>query len=647
MLKPLLEAPRKVKRAVSLTYDTFAIITAIYLSVCLRLGVLWLTVGTPELYTFAITVIVSLIAFIKLGLYRAILRYMAQQAMVSIAVGVCISSIALATSSFFTHSFIPRSVPIIYIFTALFFIGMPRLLIRSAVLLMYRTNNPHTSENAIIYGAGYSGFQLVNAIHGTHYRIVGFIDDNPKLYGTLLQGFPVLSPQNLPEIIKEHGVTTVLLALGGAPRSKRARIIKALESLGVGVKTVPPIQEILTGKSGIADFKDVEIEDLLGRDPVHPIRHLMHACITQKVVMVTGAGGSIGSELCRQIIRQKPKRLVLFELNEYSLYKIQQELKSELGPTQAAIELTPIIGSVQNQDRLEAVMTTFNVQTVYHTAAYKHVPLVEHNIIEGVKNNVFGTWYCAEAAIHAGVESFVLISTDKAVRPTNIMGTSKRVAELILQSLSQHQSATRFTMVRFGNVLGSSGSVVPLFRQQIKQGGPVTVTHPEIIRYFMTIPEAAELVIQAGAMGKGGDVFVLDMGEPVKILDLAKRMIKLSGLDIKDANHPDGDIEIHFSGLRDGEKLFEELLIGGNISSTEHPRILRAIEKSLTWHQTQTLLKNLNQACRHYECDEVKKLLQRAPTDFSPQGTEDVVWRHRKAANLKLVAVAPAPPARH
>ncbi|MEJ2442917.1 MAG: nucleoside-diphosphate sugar epimerase/dehydratase [Exilibacterium sp.] len=614
MLKPLLEAPRKVKRAVSLTYDTFAIITAIYLSVCLRLGVLWMTVGAPELYTFAITVIVSLIAFIKLGLYRAILRYMAQQAMVSIAVGVCISSIALATSSFFTHSFIPRSVPIIYIFTALFFIGTPRLLIRSAVLLMYRTNNPHTSENAIIYGAGYSGFQLVNAIHGTHYRIVGFIDDNPKLYGTLLQGFP---------------------------------IIKALEFLGVGVKTVPPIQEILTGKSGIADFKDVEIEDLLGRDPVQPIRHLMHACITQKVVMVTGAGGSIGSELCRQIIRQKPKRLVLFELNEYSLYKIQQELKSELGPTQAAIELTPIIGSVQNRDRLEAVMTTFNVQTVYHTAAYKHVPLVEHNIIEGVKNNVFGTWYCAEAAIHAGVESFVLISTDKAVRPTNIMGTSKRVAELILQSLSQRQNATRFTMVRFGNVLGSSGSVVPLFRQQIKQGGPVTVTHPEIIRYFMTIPEAAELVIQAGAMGKGGDVFVLDMGEPVKILDLAKRMIKLSGLDIRDTNHPDGDIEIHFSGLRDGEKLFEELLIGGNISSTEHPRILRAIEKSLTWHQTQTLLKNLDQACRHYECDEVKQLLQRAPTDFSPQGSEDVVWRHRKAANLKLVAVAPAPPARH
>ncbi|MEJ2446220.1 MAG: nucleoside-diphosphate sugar epimerase/dehydratase, partial [Exilibacterium sp.] len=586
----------------SLIYDSVAVTAAIYLSVCLRLGVIWQDLDHAEVYTFAITIGVSLIAFIKAGLYRAILRYMAQQAMASIAVGVCISSVALATSSYFTHSFIPRSVPIIYIFIALFFIGTPRLFIRSAVLLIHRKSKRDT-ENALIYGAGYSGYQLAISIHGTNYNIMGFVDDNPKLKGTLLQGLPVYDATNIRHLIEKHRITQVLLALGNTPRSKRSQIIASLESLGVTVKTIPPLQDILSGKASVENIKDVEIEDLLGRDPVQPIESLMHACITHKVVMVTGAGGSIGSELCRQIIRQKPKRLVIFELNEYSLYKIQHELENEMIAEEGQIELTSIIGSVQNPDRLEAIMATFNVQTVYHAAAYKHVPLVEHNIIEGVKNNVFGTWYCAEAAIRAKVESFVLISTDKAVRPTNIMGTSKRVAELVLQALAQRQNTTRFTMVRFGNVLGSSGSVVPLFRQQIKQGGPVTVTHPDIIRYFMTIPEAAELVVQAGAMGKGGDVFVLDMGEPVKILDLAKRMIKLSGLEIKDANHPNGDIEIHFSGLRDGEKLFEELLIGCNASSTAHSRILRAIKKSLTWRQTQILLNNLEQACRHYKCD--------------------------------------------
>src|SRR5690606_1303120 len=347
--------------------------------------------------------------------------------------------------------------------------------------------------------------------------------------------------------------------------------------------------------------------------PVQPDPELLHACITGKSVMVTGAGGSIGSELCRQIIRQAPRVLVLYELNEYNLYRIAKELELEIACANSDIRLVSLLGSVQDPGRLETVMKTFAIQTVYHAAAYKHVPLVEANIVEGIRNNVFGTLRCAEAAIKTNVESFVLVSTDKAVRPTNIMGASKRMAELLLQSLAQEHVVTRFTIVRFGNVLGSSGSVVPLFRQQIQQGGPVTVTHPDVTRYFMTIPEAAELVIQAGAMGSGGDVFVLDMGEPVRILDLATRMINLSGCTIKDEKNVDGDIEIHYTGLRPGEKLYEELMIGDKVSGTEHSRIMRAEEKSLDWAATQRLLLDLEAACAHYNCILVKELLLRAP----------------------------------
>ena len=352
--------------------------------------------------------------------------------------------------------------------------------------------------------------------------------------------------------------------------------------------------------------------------------------------MVTGAGGSIGSELCRQIIKQNPKCLILFELNEFALYNIEQELRGEVTKSFSdAIELVPLLGSVQNQARLESIMSAFGVQTIYHAAAYKHVPLVEHNIVEGVRNNIFGTWYCAEAAIAARVESFVLISTDKAVRPTNIMGASKRMAELVLQALAQRQKETRFTMVRFGNVLGSSGSVVPLFREQIKNGGPVTVTHPDIIRYFMTIPEAAELVIQAGSMGLGGDVFVLDMGEPVKIVDLARRMIHLSGLEIKSEEYPNGDIEIQYTGLRPGEKLYEELLIGDNVSGTDHPRIMRAEEVSLNWSDAQQLLTQLSYACDNYKCATIRDLLLQAPTGYhSPGAMGDFVWM-RKEQSIK------------
>jgi FlaA1/EpsC-like NDP-sugar epimerase len=489
-------------------------------------------------------------------------------------------------------------------------------------------------EPVIVYGAGYTGHQLRLALKASNYKVVAFVDDDLARQGSVFANVKVQSPEQLPQLLQKHGAKRVLLALGNTPHSRRAKIIKRLEPLGVSVQTAPAIADLISGRARVEHIRDVDIEDLLGRDPVKANTSLLSACITNKVVMVTGAGGSIGAELCRQIILQAPKRIVLFELNEFSLYRLESELRHILSQQPFTVQITPLLGSVQREHRVETVMRTFGVQTVYHAAAYKHVPLVEHNIVEGVRNNVYGTWYTAEAAIRAGVESFVLISTDKAVRPTNIMGASKRMAELVLQGLSNRQTSTRFTMVRFGNVLGSSGSVVPLFRQQIKQGGPVTVTHPEIIRYFMTIPEAAELVIQAGAMGTGGDVLVLDMGEPVKIVDLAKRMVHLSGLTVKTPEQPEGDIDITYTGLRPGEKLYEELLIGSDVSGTIHDRVMRAEEFCLSWADTEHLLHELDQACHTYACDRVRELLMRAPTGYtSNEALGDAVWLHKTSTS--------------
>lgn len=636
MLKALFESKRSTKRAISVLYDACAIALALYAAICLRLGTFTFDITGKELTTLGITIVVSIAVFIRLGLYRAILRYMTIPAITSIMTGISISSLALAASSFFTHSFIPRSVPLIYISTAFLFIGTPRFFVRSIVTLLYHDNKTD-QETVIIYGAGYTGHQLALSLQTTPFKPMAFVDDNPKLKGSLVAGLKVYRPKQLMQLAKEHSVKKVLLALGNASRSERTTVIKQLEPLSITVQTIPDLNDILTGKARIEDIQDVEIDDLLGRDPVAPNKELLHAFIKDKVVMITGAGGSIGSELCRQILHQEPTYLILLELNEYSLYKIEQELQKILKAYDGKTELIPLLGSVQNRPRLESIMSTFGVHTIYHAAAYKHVPLVEHNIVEGVQNNVFGTWHCAEAAIKAGVESFVLVSTDKAVRPTNIMGASKRVAELVLQGLSERQASTRFTMVRFGNVLGSSGSVIPLFREQIKQGGPVTVTHPDITRYFMTISEASELVIQAGSMGKGGDVFVLDMGEPVKILDLAKRMIRLSGLEFKDANYPEGDIAIQFSGLRPGEKLYEELLVGGNTSGTEHPRILCAEEKALSWNETQTFLNKLDNTCQNFQCDLIQNLFMTTPIDYFPTIKElhDSVWLYKSSSTTK------------
>ncbi|BFM11820.1 nucleoside-diphosphate sugar epimerase/dehydratase [Simiduia litorea] len=490
------------------------------------------------------------------------------------------------------------------------------MLMRSIVALI--NGGSQNTTNVIVYGAGETGCQLVRSLGATNYHAVAFVDDNPTIQGSVIYGLKVYNPKKAQELIVRYNAKITLLALGGAGRNQKSKIIKQLEDLGTAVKTIPPIHQIVEGTAKISDLQDVSIEDLLGREPVAAEPKLLSRCIKNKVVMVTGAGGSIGSELTRQILNLKPAKLILFEISEFSLYTIEQELiqNCKAKGSKCKTEIIPILGSVQNLPHLKQTMRTFQPNTIYHAAAYKHVPMVEHNIVEGVKNNIFGTWNCAQAAIDVNADSFVLVSTDKAVRPTNVMGTTKRIAELVLQALAKHQNKTRFTMVRFGNVLGSSGSVVPLFRKQIKSGGPITVTHPDIIRYFMTIPEAAELVIQAGSMGMGGDVFVLDMGEPVKIADLAVEMIKLSGLTVCSAENPNGDIAIEYSGLRPGEKLYEELLIGDNVSGTEHKRIMRAEEKSLSWKDTEALLTALNSACAAYDGVTIKQLLLDAPTDY-------------------------------
>lgn len=643
MLGRLFEAPRSTKRIISLAYDCTALSFALYFSICLRLGRFDITLGSLEFLSLGITLAVSLIAFIQLGLYRAILRFMAHQALIHVALGVFISSAALAASSFFLNSAIPRSVPIIYAFAALFFVGTPRLFLRSVVLLLDKKTRHLTKEKVVIYGAGNAGYQLANELQGSKYKVVGFVDDNPKLHKTLLRGLTVYKPEKLHKLIKRLNVQHILLALGNTPRSKRAVIVNKLEPLGISIKTMPAMNDVLSGKAKIEDIKDVDVEDLLGRDPVKPIPKLLDACIKDKNVLVTGAGGSIGAELSKQILKHSPRKLILFELNEFNLYKIEQALKDQLSTQAKSTELIFLIGSVQNKDQLNNLFKNESIDTVYHAAAYKHVPIIENNLIEGVKNNILGTWFCAEAAIEAKVSSFVLISTDKAVRPTNIMGATKRVAELVLQALSKRQSSTRFTMVRFGNVLGSSGSVVPLFRKQIKKGGPVTVTHKDITRYFMTIPEAAELVIQAGSMGTGGDVFVLDMGDPVKITDLAVRMIHLSGLTLKDEENPTGDIEIHFTGLRPGEKLYEELLIGEDVSGTHHPRIMRAEELSMEWEDMKELLTQFIESCRAYNHEIAKASLLSAPTGYknnSEAQTHEQESSSAKEVDLKAKVIS-------
>jgi len=624
----ILNLPRYQKRVISVVTDSVFIFLALWLSICVRLETFYIPNNKLVFGSFALTVVVTIAVFIRLGLYRAVIRYLSNHALIAVVSGVSVSALIFSASSFLLKAPVPRSAPFIYWGLALLFVGGSRMLVRSYVNQTKRK----LKEKVIIYGAGTSGIQLANALfQGEEFQPVAYVDDNKTRQGSVFQGLRVHSPAQLSKLIEKHGVNKLLLAIGGAPHSQRSLILRYLEPLAIQVQTIPNMAEVISGRAKIEEIKDIEIEDLLGRDPIAPDDELLNAFIKDKVVMVTGAGGSIGSELCRQIIQHKPKALVLFELSEFNLYAIHHELQTLVNECQFDVELKPVMGSVQREHRLEVIMSTFNVQTLYHAAAYKHVPLVEHNVVEGVRNNIFGTWYAAEAAIKAKVETFVLISTDKAVRPTNVMGASKRMAELVLQSISKRQNTTRFCMVRFGNVLGSSGSVVPLFRKQIKKGGPITVTHPDIIRYFMTIPEAAQLVLQAGNMGVGGDVFVLDMGAQVKIADLAKKMVHLMGLEVKDEDNPEGDIAIAYTGLRPGEKLYEELLIGDDPQGTGHPRIMKAQELSLKWEEVSDVLDRLDTACHTFDCDKVRAILEETPLGFAPSSNmEDLVWKQEK-----------------
>ena len=456
--------------------------------------------------------------------------------------------------------------------------------------------------------------------------------DNDNLWGSVLNGLEVQPPPSLSSLVEELDVSRVLLALPSTSRRRRRDILLKLESLPVHVQTIPDITDLVTGRAKVDSIQDVDVEDLLGRDPVPPVPELLDACIRGKAVMVTGAGGSIGSELCRQIARLGPRCLILLEISEIALYNIENQLRNLKESESLDFELVPLLGSAHHKPRVRSVMTSYGVNTVYHAAAYKHVPIVEHNLLEGVHNNVFGTLHTAAAALEANVDTFVLISTDKAVNPTNTMGATKRFAELVLQAMQDRSDRTTLCMVRFGNVLASSGSVVPLFRDQIQQGGPVTVTHPDIIRYFMTIPEAAQLVIQAGSMAQGGDVFVLDMGKPVLIRDLAYRMIHLMGLTVRDDNEPDGDIEIHYTGLRPAEKLYEELLIGNDVVGTRHERIMRAAEAFIAWDELEPRIRSLWDACQLGDCETARGLLLDTVTEYQPSNDiDDLVWRRRKA----------------
>lgn len=615
-----LDRPRSTKRIISILIDYLVVIFALWLAYSLRLSRVYIP-PVDQLWLFLFAPLIAIPIFIKLGLYRAIVRYIGLDVIWTILKAVILFTLIFATVVVLAGSaagLVPRTVYVINALLLVSFIGGLRVYARALFISRHshsKTELERYIPPVLIYGAGQAGAQLAALLRmGRQMRPIAFIDDEPTLYKQQINGLAVYRQKDLVKLIDRHKIRDILLAMPSASRSRRNEILQSLEKYPVHIRTLPDLTDIAEGKLEVSDIQEVDIADLLGREPVPANQNLLHANITHKTVMVTGAGGSIGSELCRQIIKLAPAKLILFEISEYALYRIEQELRN----ADTDITLITMLGSVVDTQRLTTVCQRFAVQTIYHAAAYKHVPMVEKNSSEGIRNNVFGTLHCAQAAIAAKVETFVLISTDKAVRPTNTMGASKRMAELVLQALANH-SETRFTMVRFGNVLGSSGSVVPLFREQIAKGGPLTVTHPDIIRYFMTIPEAAELVIQAGALGKGGDVFVLDMGVAVKILDLANRMIHLSGFAVKNATNPDGDIEIIFTGLRPGEKLYEELLIGENVSVTEHPKIMRAEERVIDWVDLEPILQALQQATEKADYSAIRDLLLTHVDGFAPQ----------------------------
>ena len=660
----LLGLRRRHKRLLQVTADVVLVWLALWLAFVVRLGTddLVYPLG-GHAWLFGLAPVLAIPLFVRFGMYRAVMRYLGNDALLAIARAVTVSALLLALAVYWYRDapvVVPRSLVFNYWWLSLILIGGLRLLMRqyfmgdwyAAGLGIPFVGRDDGLPRVAIYGAGSAGNQLVTALRmGKAMRPVAFIDDDDGIANRVIAGLKVYKPRHIQQMVDETGAAEVLLAIPSATRGRRREILAALEPFPLHVRSVPGFMNLASGRVKVEDIQEVDIADLLGRDAVAPRAELFQRCIRGQVVMVTGAGSSIGSELCRQILTQAPTTLILFEHSEFNLYSIHHELERRIQREALNLQLVPILGSIRNPERLLDVLRTWKVDTVYHAAAYKHVPMVEHNVAEGVLNNVLGTLNTAQAAIQAGVEHFVLISTDKAVRPTNVMGGTKRLAEMVLQALSReaapqlfgdrsgvHQvNKTRFTMVRFGNVLGSSGSVIPLFREQIRRGGPVTVTHPNITRYFMTIPEAAQLVIQAGSMGQGGDVFVLDMGEPVRIAVLAEKMVHLSGLSVRSEKNPHGDIAIEFSGLRPGEKLYEELLIGDNVTPTEHPMIMRASEEHLPWEAFKQVLDGLLEALEDDDFQRVRQILRATVDGYKPEG-EIVDWIHQQRL---LAEVAP------
>ncbi len=619
---------RRSKRLIQVLTDTFLITLCFFLAMWLRLDSLSFTLTIEPWLNLISTIPITIITFVKLGLYRAVVRYISSKALVAIGIGTLISANVMFIVSQVFSLQVPRSVPFIYF--AILFLTVSG--IRLALRQVYLSHRKIGYKPVAIYGAGEAGRQLLNALEqSVEYKPVLFIDDNSRLDGVQIGGLNVIPFEKASPKIGDLKLKAILLAMPSVPVSVRKNIIDQLEKLPIEVKTLPGMSELIEGQPKLKDLREVSIEDLLGRDTVPPMPELMGKNIYNKTVLITGAGGSIGSELCLQVIYQLPQRLLILDISEYSLYKIHQELERISIGLEHDLDLIPIVCSVQNKTAILRILDTFNVQTIYHAAAYKHVPLVELNVVEGIRNNVFGTNSLATAAIESKVESFILISTDKAVRPSNFMGASKRLAELICQTLSEENPSTCFSIVRFGNVLGSSGSVIPRFRKQISDGGPITVTHREVKRYFMTITEAAELVIQAGSMAKGGDLFVLDMGEPIKIIELAQKMARLHGLNPvinEGLKLNKGDISITITGLRPGEKLYEELLIGKEQIGTQHPRIMAANEESLSGSQLEKTLNELENAVKCHDIKRISEVILKAPTGFKPTGKSvDHVWQ--------------------
>ncbi|WLG58603.1 nucleoside-diphosphate sugar epimerase/dehydratase [Pseudomonas extremorientalis] len=652
----LLGLTRRQKRAFQVVTDVFLVWFALWMAFVVRLGIDELINPFNEyLWLFLSATVIAIPLFVRFGMYRAVMRYFGNDALIAIIKAVSLSSLILALVVYWSGNHqisVPRSVIFNYWWLSMVMIGGLRLAMRQYFLGDWFTAAQHVPftnrddglPKVAIYGAGAAGNQLVAALRmGRLLRPVAFIDDDSSIADRVISGLLVYKPKHIQQMLDATGAQQILLAIPSASRGRRREILTFLEGFALHVQSVPGFMDLASGRVKVDDIQEVDIADLLGRDSVPPQDELLEHCIKDQSVLITGAGGSIGSELCRQILTLQPTTLLLYEHSEFNLYSILQELEQRIVRESLSVKLLPILGSVRNQEKLFDVMKTWRVNTVYHAAAYKHVPMVEHNIAEGVLNNVMGTLSAAQASLRANVANFVLISTDKAVRPTNVMGSTKRLAEMTLQALSSEiapvlfgetssisrVNKTRFTMVRFGNVLGSSGSVIPLFHKQIKSGGPLTVTHPKITRYFMSIPEAAQLVIQAGSMGQGGDVFVLDMGEPVKIVELAEKMVHLSGLSIRSDKNLQGDISIEFTGLRPGEKLYEELLIGDNVVTTPHPMIMSANEDYLPWDVLKARLTELLSAVEQDDYTRVRQLLRETVSGYSPDG-EIVDWIYQQ-----------------